>query len=55
MLRTRVEGSTQVEVARELGISKQQLNDILRGRVDISERVAMLLGFEREIRFKEIA
>jgi len=38
---------TQREVAKELGISYQYLNDILQGRRNISDNIAKRLGYTR--------
>ena len=38
-------GTTQKEVAQELGFSPQFLNDVLSGRRDLTERLANSLGF----------
>lgn len=43
----------QAEVAEGLGITPQYLSDILKGRRDISERVANALGFVKVVTFKE--
>lgn len=48
-IRVRTEGSSISGVARELGLSKAYLSDILLGRRAVSEQVAKHFGFRREI------
>ena len=54
ILRKRCDASTQKDVARQLGISPQYLCDLLAERRPITEEVALKMGFERVVIFKEI-
>ena len=54
-LRKRVELSSQTSVARELGITISMVNDLVRERRDISERIAEALGYTREMIFRKKA
>ena len=54
-LREQVAESSQSEVARSLGLAVSMVNDLLRGRRDVSDRVAELLGFTREVIFRKRA
>jgi plasmid maintenance system antidote protein VapI len=47
LLRLRVENRTQKEVAATLGFTPQFLNDVLAGRRDLTDNLALALGFER--------
>jgi DNA-binding transcriptional regulator YdaS (Cro superfamily) len=49
-LRKRVSVTTQKAVADELGISPMYMNDLLRGRRDISERIAEKMGYRKVFR-----
>lgn len=40
---------SQKQLAAELGISTQYLNDLLRGRRDFSDKVLKKLGLERRV------
>jgi DNA-binding transcriptional regulator YdaS (Cro superfamily) len=40
--------------ARGKGFSPQYVNDVLRGRRDVSEAMANALGFVREVRFRPL-
>jgi plasmid maintenance system antidote protein VapI len=54
-LKARVGKSTQLAVARELGVSAQHINDLLNGRRKLTERIAVALGFSREVIFRRVA
>ena len=41
--------------ARRKGFSPQYVNDVLRGRRDVSEAMANALGFVREVRFRPLS
>lgn len=43
--------ATQKEAAKNIGVSEQFLSDVLKGRREISERLASKLGFRRTVRF----
>lgn len=47
--------SSQTAVAAQLGLSVSMVNDLLRGRRDISERIAEAMGYSREIIFRKRA
>ncbi len=56
LLRKRVRRhGTQLATARALGISSQYLNDVLRERREISDKLANALGFDRVIVFQRQA
>ena len=46
-LRERVGKSSQVEVARELGVSPQYLHDVLKDRRQPGKKILAAMGFER--------
>lgn len=46
--------STQRDVAAALGLSHQYLNDIVNSDKPISTRVAMAMGYEKEVRFRKL-
>lgn len=48
------EGGSQKKAAQRLGISPQYLNDILRGRREISEAVAAKYGLRRVVIFEKM-
>jgi len=50
-----VRRSSQKAVAEKLGFSSQTIGDVLVGRMDISERIAQAMGYEREIIFRKRA
>ena len=54
MLRSRARQSSQKQVAAELGISPQFLNDLLWGRKEITPRVAEVMGYRREVVFVKV-
>jgi len=43
-----VECGSQKEAAKSLGISTQYLNDLLRGRRNVSEEIASKFGYRAE-------
>ena len=45
----------QLAWARRVGFSPQYVNDVLRGRRDVSEAMANALGFVREVRFRPLS
>jgi len=45
----------QTELAKQLGISRSMMNDLLRQRRDISDRIAEALGYTREVIFRRKA
>lgn len=49
-----VDRSSQRQVADKLGISYTYLNDILHGRTDVSENVALKLGYQRRVIFERV-
>jgi len=52
VLRSAIESTSQKQTAELLKISPQYLNDVIRGRRDISAELATRLGFERIVVFK---
>lgn len=50
----RVSGSSQSEVARQLGVSRQLVSQILAGDKAISEAVANRLGFRRVAKWERV-
>ena len=53
-IRERVGLTSQKRVAAGLGITPQFLNDVLRGRRDVSENLAMALGYRRCVYFERV-
>jgi plasmid maintenance system antidote protein VapI len=53
-LLAKVHGSTQKKAAEELGVSSQFLNDVLRGRREISATLAKAMGYQRRTIFERI-
>jgi len=51
VLRSRARQSSQKQVAAELRVSQQFLSDILRGRTEITARVAVAMGYKRTVVF----
>lgn len=51
----RVNASNQRSVAASLGVSVAMLNDVLHGRRGVTERIALALGYRREIVFRKSA
>ena len=51
-LRKRVAANGQKWVAVDLGLSSQFINDVLRGRREMSKSLAMALGYERKVYFE---
>ena len=49
-----VDRLTQKQVAAKMKITPQFLNDVLKGRREISERVARGLGYTRKIVFEKV-
>lgn len=49
LLKKQLNDRTQLDFARDLDISPQFLNDLLRGRRDPSEKILTYLGLKREI------
>jgi hypothetical protein len=49
LLKKKMGDRTQLDFARELDISPQFLNDLLRGRRDPSDKILDYLGLKREI------
>ena len=47
--------STQAAVARQLGIPRQHMADLLSGKRGISESLAQSLGFKRRIVFDPVS
>ena len=54
-LSTLVAESSQTATALRLGITVQMVNDLLRGRRDFSDRIALAMGYRREIIFRKAA
>ena len=54
-LRAMVAESSQTSVAVKFGVTPQMVNDLVHGRRDISDRIAQLMGYEREIIFRRKA
>ncbi len=54
MLKTRIEKSTQVQVALDLGISTQYLGDMLHGRRTVGPKVIKALGLEKRVIYRRI-
>jgi len=53
VIRKRLEGKTQKELAGELGISVQYLNDILAGRRSPGPTVIEALGLEKQVTYRK--
>ena len=53
-LRLRAAWKKQKNVAAELGISPQFLSDLLRGRKEITPRVAEAMGYRRMVVFVKV-
>jgi len=51
VLRSRARQSSQKKVAAELRVSQQFLSDLLRGRTEITTRVAAAMGYKRTVVF----
>ena len=49
ILRRHLEGKTQTDLAKEIGIGVQYLNDVLHGRRRPSDTILEYLGLKREI------
>ena len=49
VIRERTEASSIRQVSREVGVSAPLLSDMLQGKRAVSDRVAELFGFRREI------
>ena len=49
LLKKHLKDRTQLDFARDLDISPQFLNDLLRGRRDPSEKILTYLGLRRAI------
>jgi len=49
LLRKRVEGSSQKELAEDIGVSQQYINDLIHGRRTPSDKILKYLGLKREI------
>lgn len=41
----------QHEAARQLGVSNQLINDLLRGRRDFSAKILKPMGYEKQVRY----
>ena len=52
VLRKRLDGRTQKEVAAEIGVSPQYLNDALSGYRDIGPKMLDGLGLERVVTYR---
>ncbi len=52
LLKRRLNGRTQTALAKELGIKKSYLSQILRGRVDAGPLVLEALGLERVVTYR---
>lgn len=54
VLRYRLQSSSQVELARELGISASYLNDVLRGRREPGEKILKALKLRRVVSYERV-
>lgn len=55
MLWEMVRGTSQKQVADQLGLSRAMLNDVLHGRRYMTERLAEAMGFKREVIYRRAA
>jgi plasmid maintenance system antidote protein VapI len=55
LIRLLKQKGSQSSLAREIGISSSYLNDVLRGKRQITERIAGHLGYKRSIVFTRIS
>lgn len=46
---------SQAKLAREIGVSGAYLSEVLSGRKPVGEKIALYLGFEREVKYRKIA
>lgn len=46
--------TTQRELAASAGVSAQFVNDVIRGRRDVSDTLAREFGYRRVVRFERI-
>ena len=53
-LKSRVRQSSQRKVAEELKLSPAFVCDVLKGRREVTERLARRMGFKRIIRFERV-
>lgn len=51
---TKTKGSSQSKVAKTLGISSPFLSDVLKGRRDISSRLAEAMGYKKIVMFERL-
>ena len=49
VIRERTDSASIRQVAREIGVSAPLLSDMLQGKKAVSDRVAELFGFRREV------
>ena len=54
-LKAGVSKTSQKDMAENLGVTPQFLNDVLRGRREISYRLAEAMGFRRLVLFERIS
>jgi Helix-turn-helix len=53
ILRRRLDGKTQSALARELGIKRSYLSDILRGKRDAGPQVLRALGLTKVVTYRD--
>lgn len=53
-LRKAVKSKTQKSVSVQLGFTPQFINDVVRGRREVSAELAKSLGYERKVYFVRI-
>lgn len=52
-LQSRVDRSSQADVAKQLGVSPQYLNDVLRSRRAIGKKILSAMGLERVVAYRK--
>lgn len=53
-LQMKVDVSSQREAAKSYGVTPQFINDVLRGRREITSRLAEAMGFKRRTVFERV-
>lgn len=53
VLRKRVDASSQVKVAAEMGIHPSMMNDLIHGRRAVSDRIAKKLGYTKKVVYQK--
>lgn len=54
-LRLRARKTSQVQVAKELGLSPAFICDVLKGRREVTERLARKMGYRKIVEFEKVA